>query len=138
MKIWRVLVMGMCLVLMSAAAVLADDAVSEEGGIGSLVWEFLNSPMGISAVVFVLSFILGKIFTKKPKWKTYVERYRPLILQAVKMAERAIPDDVEDRGLARLNSALNYVLKVESKLDQKVLRSAISAVHAEAETNKNI
>ena len=99
----------------------------------ALLLAALQSPMAITVVAFVLSFVIGKIFTAKPKWKVYADKYRPLIVSAIKKAEKEIPDDTENKSLARLDTALKYVIAVEAKLDAESLKEAITTVHAEIE-----
>jgi len=122
--------------------VVKKGVTEEEGSsIMPLIWSFLNSPVGVSAVVFVLSFILGKVFTAKPKWKALILKFGPSIMQAVKYAEKQIPDDTHNKGLERVNSALKYLITLQPKLKgiaEDDLKEAISAVHASAEANGNL
>lgn len=124
-------------------AEIVSPAVSPENSIslGENVWSFLNSSLGISIVVFILSFILGKIFTAKPKWKALVLKHGPSLMWAVKEAEKRIADDTPNKSLNRLDKALEYVIKLEPKL-AKVndinLKQALTAVHASAESNGNL
>lgn len=102
---------------------------------------FLNSSVGITAIGGIIVWILGKIFTAKPEWKVYYDKYQPLLISAVKQAEKAIPDDTPNKGLARLDFALKYVLTIDGTLvnaNQKALKDALTAVHAEAEAAENI
>ncbi len=116
--------------------------VAETGpSLGQNVWAFLNSSLGVSVVVFVLSFILGKIFTAKPKWKALVLKYGPSLMSAVKEAEKRIDDDTPNRSLNRLDKALEYVIKLEPglvKVKDEELKKALTAVHASAEANGNL
>jgi len=126
-----------------AAEVVADsagEAVATPSD-GFSIWGFLNSNIGVSIVVFILSFILGKIFTSKPKWKALVLKYGPSIMRAIKTAEKKIPDSTENKGLARLDEALKYLIEIEPKLKVVAdgdLKTAISAVHSSAEANGNL
>lgn len=106
--------------------------------IGSLVWTFLNSPIGLSVVSLLLAFVLGKVFTKKPAWRAYADKYRPMLLLAIKQAEKQIPNDVVDVGARRMDAALKYILALESRVPTPVLKDAITAVHAEAEAVGNL
>lgn len=110
----------------------------ETPGIGSLVWTFLNSPLGISLVSMALIVLVGKILAKKPAWKVYADKYRPLIIAAIKQAEKAIPDDTPNASMKRLDSALKYVLMLNARLDSGILSQAITALHAEAEASGNV
>lgn len=116
----------------------------EAAGFGSLLWTFANSPLGIALVSLAAATLIGRVLTKKPEWKRYVEKYKPTLIQAVKMAEKAIPDDVPEAGMKRLDLALRYVLNLFDaaervpKLDEAVLAQALTAVHAELETGANL
>lgn len=119
-----------------------DPVSSEEGlSVGNLIWGFMNSSVGISVVVFILSVIAGKIFTAKPKWKKYIIKYGPQIMQAVKVAEKKIPDDTKNKGLGKLDTALGYLIEIEPKLKNAKevdLKQALTAVHAKAESSGNL
>jgi hypothetical protein len=114
-----------------------DEGVS----FGSGLWTFLNSPLGVSVVAFILSILVGKVFTAKPKWKSYVLKYGPSLMQAVKTAEKKIPDGTDNKGLSRLDEGLKYLLELEPKLKgamESDLKQALTAVHASAEKNGNL
>lgn len=102
------------------------------------IWTFLNSPFGISMVVFALSSLVGKTLLKKPEWRKYVDQYEPLILSVIKRVEKEIPDNTPNAGAARLDLALKYILRVHGNLSQDVLREAITVIHSKAETNGNL
>jgi len=121
-----------------AAEAVAESASISGPGVGALIWTFVNSPLGLSANGFILVFLLGKMFTAKPKWKVYADKYKPLLIAAVKKAEKEIDDDCANRSLLRLDVAMKFILAVDSKLDHSALKDAITAVHAEAEKDKNI
>jgi len=147
--IWLILII-MCMI---PVGVLAQEAVettevvsksvSEAEGMSfkEIIWDFLNSSLGVSVVAFILTFILGKIFTAKPKWKQIVLQYGPMLMRAVKTAEKQIPDDTSNAGLSRLDAALKYLLEMEPALigvQPAALVQALTAVHASAETNGNL
>jgi hypothetical protein len=120
-------------------ALESPNSSSNEGSFGKGVWAFLNSSVGVSVVIFILSFVLGKIFTHKPKWKNIVLKYGPSLMQAVKMAEKKIPDDTDSKGKARLDAALKYVIELEPKLkESESLKKALATVHANAESHGNL
>ena len=107
----------------------------------SAVWEFVNSPLGVSCVVAVLTFVLGKIFTAKPEWKKLVLEHGPRLMEAVKWAEKQIPDDTPNPGLSRLDVALKYVVELVPKLgkvNESAVKEALTAVHTSAESNGNL
>ena len=138
-RCWALLI-ALCMILLpvvGVTALLADDS-ADGSGIGSMIWTFLNSPMGLTIVGAVLAFILGKIFTAKPTWQVYLNKYKPMLIEAVKKAEKAIPDSTANAGLARLDEALKFMLAVNNKLDEASLKKAITAVHSEIELGGNI
>lgn len=144
MRCFRLLFMA--LVMVMVAPVLAGEAapvVTEAGrpGIMETILGFLNSSVGVTAIGGIIVWILGKVFTAKPEWKVYYDKYQPLLISAVKQAEKAIPDDTENKGLKRLDFALKYVLTIEGSLanaNPNALKDALTAVHADAEAKENI
>ena len=107
----------------------------------AMIWAFLNSPTGLLIVGTILAFILGKIFTAKPAWKTLALKYGPSLMSAVKQAEKAIPDGTPNKSLARLDAALKFVIALEPKLafvNAADVKAAITAVHTQAESNDNL
>jgi hypothetical protein len=100
----------------------------------ALIWTFLNSPIGMTLVVSALGAILGKIYLSKPLWK----KYEGVVISAVKMAEKAVPDGSENKAVARTDAALKYIIKVLEESGKKVkskeiaeLTSGIAIVHDE-------
>ena len=89
----------------------------------SLLWSVVNSPVGIAAVAAVLVYLLGRLYAARPAW----QQYEGAIISAVKWAEKEIPDDVPNKGLARLNAALQYVLRVYQETEGKRASPAVSA-----------
>ena len=108
----------------------------------SVLWSALNSPMGITAVAGVVLYLLNRLYAAKPAWA----QYEGAIISAVRFAEKEIPDDVPNKGLARLNAALQYVLKVYQEVEgkrapervQAELKEGIQIVHAELEAAGNL
>ncbi|MHA1344972.1 MAG: hypothetical protein ACTSO3_01095 [Candidatus Heimdallarchaeaceae archaeon] len=124
------------LVTEPVTAVVEEDKGSS---FGKNLWLFLNSPIGLSVIAFILTLIGGKIFTAKPKWKSLVLKYGPQLMQAVKLAEKKITTD--SGGLSRLDDALEYIIKLEPKLakvDSEDIKKALTTVHAKAEASGNI
>ena len=80
--------------------------------IALLILNALNTPAGIAILVSILTIILNAILKSKPEWA----KYEGTILQAVKMAEKAIPADTENKGLKRLDFALEIVIKAFEEL----------------------
>jgi len=73
-----------------------------------LVWAALTTPVGITAMAGLLLWALNRRYAAKPTGK----RFEGTIISAVKFAEQEIPDDTENKGLARLDAAFRYVLRV--------------------------
>ena len=72
------------------------------------VIEILNMPIVITLLGGLLLMVLDKLHAAKPKWA----RFEGAILAAIKRAEKHIPNDTPNKSLARLNSALQYVVEV--------------------------
>lgn len=74
------------------------------------VWTFLNSGIGFtlvwSAMVGFFIFLASKFNPLQEKWK----QYEGSIITGIKLAEKQIPDDTPNSGLAKLDSALRFVL----------------------------
>ena len=120
-----------------AAEEVAETA-PEGPGAGDMIWTFLNSEVGITIVGFILVIVAGKVFTAKPQWKVYADKYRPQVVTAIKWAEKQIPDDHENKSVERFNAALKFLLSVNAKFNQDALKETITAVHAEMEKDGNV
>jgi type II secretory pathway component PulL len=98
-----------------------------------IIWTVLNSPAAITAIAGVLIFALNKVYAKKPIWR----QYEGLFTQAVKMAEKAVPDDSKNKSVRRLDAALKYVNKVLAEYKIKTsdadVINGIEIIHAEQE-----
>lgn len=81
----------------------------------SLLWDFVNSPIGMMLVASGVLFLLNMLYAKKPLWR----KFEGTIIAAVKMAEKAIPDDTENKSAKRLDEALRYVLKVHREMTNR-------------------
>lgn len=84
----------------------------------SLIWAVANSPLGITIISAVVIFLLGKVFTAKPEWEKTFIQYRGLFFDAVRAAEKAIPDTTENKSAAKADAALKYLLKIEPGLSR--------------------
>ncbi len=108
----------------------------------NVVWSFLNSAVGIMLVAGAVAWLLKKLYDKKPDWK----KYEGAIIEAVKNAEKIIPDDTPNKSFARLNAALQYVLKIHAEVNGQPateaevaeIKEGIRIVHAELEANGNL
>ena len=105
------------------------------------LWATINTPAGITLLATVMILLINKWL--KPLW----EKYRGTITQAIKFAEKAIPDDTTNAGLARFDWALKYALKViaesenttADKIPLKVvnaLKEGINIVHDQLESEE--
>ena len=74
------------------------------------VWTFLNSGIGFAiiwaAMVGFFIFLASKFNPLQEKWK----QYEGSIITGIKLAEKQIPDDTPNAGLAKLDAALRFVL----------------------------
>jgi len=72
------------------------------------VWTFLNSGIGFAIIwaAMVFIFLASKFNPLQEKWK----QYEGSIITGIKLAEKQIPDDTPNSGLAKLDSALRFVL----------------------------
>ncbi len=107
-----------------------------------LIWKGLNSPVLIALLAAAVLWGLNKLYAAKPAWA----RWEGTIIEAIKAAEKAIPDDTPNRALSRMNSAMRYVLNVYKEMrgrDAKpsevaALREGINIVHAKLEAGGNL
>lgn len=106
------------------------------------IWTFLNSPIGLTIAGALLLMVLGWIARKKPQWQQYEGR----IIEAIKWAEKAIPDDTPNKGAQRLDAALGYVVRLyvrargtePPKALIHSIREGIPIVHAQLEAGGNL
>lgn len=99
---------------------LAQDVVVTvaQDSILPLLWAFANSPLGISLVSGVILWLLSKIVTAKPSYLKYYNQYRGLFFDAVRHAERTIPDNTQSSAGAKADLALKYLLELEPTLNK--------------------
>jgi hypothetical protein len=108
----------------------------------TVLWTVLNSPAGIAALAGLILWGLNRLYAAKPLW----QQYEGAIISAVKFAEKEIPDDVPNKGLERLDTALKYVLQVYAETEgrrasaqvEANLKEGIQITHAELEANGNL
>lgn len=105
------------------------------------IWEYLNTPLAITVIGSIVAFLLSKLWTAKPAW----QKYEGTIIAAIKSAEKAVPDDSENKSVKRLDEALKYVLKIYESQNGKAteetkqeLKEGIQIVHNKLETEKTI
>lgn len=125
-------------------SLLLAQAAPEAGAwslIGAVLWAFLNSPLGVTLVSAVVVAILGKLWTAKPEWQKLLTENRGHFFDAVRFAEKAIPDDTQGSAAAKADAALKYLLRLEGPLSQgpfsqassSDLKQALIAAHAQVE-----
>ena len=98
----------------------------------------LNTPAGIAAIAGIFLFPVIRRYTSRPSW----QKYEGAIIAGIRFAEKQIPDDVENKGLARLDAALRYVLNVRREMNRRSakpsevadLRQGIQIMHNKLET----
>ncbi len=103
------------------------------------VWTFLNSPLGITAVAALVLYLLKKARERYPAWMDY----EGAIVEAVKFAEKQIPDNHPSRAAARFDAALRYVLRIydevngaaPKKIVVESLKEGVRVKHAELEAS---
>lgn len=103
--------------------------------------EFLQSPLGITIIAMIFLAVAFVVRLWRPGWYRAAARHKGLIINAVKMAEKTIPNDTRNAGLRKADVALNVFLRgyeeafgrsPSSKLVKRV-REAMPVVHAELE-----
>lgn len=107
-------------------------AEEQAGGAGTLVWAFVNSPVGVAIVVAILSAILGVVFKRKPEWQEIFESNRGNFFDAVRHAESAIPDNATNKAAQKTDVALKFLLKLEPGLAKNKtanLKRALTEAH---------
>ena len=105
------------------------------GNILETIWSILNSPAGIAAIAGLILWLLNRLYAAKPAWA----KFEGAIISGIKYAEKQIPDDASNKGLARLDAALRYVLKVYQEANKRpastkeiaAFKDGISIVHNE-------
>lgn len=75
-------------------------------GIASEFGTHLWSSAGIATVIGALLWFARSLFGNTPKWAAF----EGAIIEAVRLAEKVIPDDAENKSVRRLNSALVRVI----------------------------
>jgi hypothetical protein len=109
-------------------------------------WVFLNSPVGITVVGSIALFAMNRAITAKPAWKRYLDQYAGTFVAAIKWAEKAVPDDCQDKSVRRLDAALKYFLVVYTQTTGKtptpalelIIKEALQVKHAELEAGPEI
>jgi hypothetical protein len=103
------------------------------------IWNLLNSPAVITAIAGVVLWLLNRLYAKKPLWA----QFEGTLIEAVRFAEKAVPDDAESKAVRRLDAALKYVLKIYEGMKSRPatpneideIKDGIRIVHNELDTN---
>lgn len=80
-----------------------------------MLWNLMNTPMGITFSGFIILFIINKIFGAKPAWA----KYEGWVISAIKFAEKAVDDKTENAGLEKADKALKYFIDAYTKAKGK-------------------
>ena len=107
-----------------------------------VLWTVLNSPAGIAALAGLILWALNRLYAARPEWR----QYEGTIIAAIKFAEKEIPDDLPNKSLERLDTALKYVLQVYAQTNGRSatpqveanLKEGIQVTHATLEANGNL
>jgi hypothetical protein len=106
--------------------------------VGSMLWALLNSPVGVTVVGGVLVWVLGLLFTRQPTWESVFVKYRGQFFDAVRHAEKAIPDG-QGEASGKVDAAMKFLLQMEPSLaryKEKDLKHALAEAHAEVEAKE--
>ena len=80
--------------------------------------KFLNSGIGFALVwagmVGLFMWLASKFNPFQEKWKAW----EGSIITGIKLAEKQVPDDTPDAGLAKLDAALRFVLKAYAEANK--------------------
>lgn len=85
----------------------------EEGMKMETVLAILSNPSVVAIMISILVVLLRALFTRQTKWKEYVG----YAIQAVRYAEKQIPDDTPNAGMKRFDQALKHVLQVWERVE---------------------
>ena len=108
---------------------------------------FFNSPTGF-AVIWAL--MVGFFIFLASKFNPFVkawEKYEGSIISGIKLAERQIPDDTPNAGMAKLDSALRFVLKAYAEANNgkqppakliEEIKQGIQIKHIDLERSGNL
>ena len=93
------------------------------------IWGVVNSPVAITAVAAIVAAVIARVAFLQGVW----EKYSGVAMAAVRMAERAVPKDAENKSVQKLGFALKYLVdlftetegRVPTPAEQLELRNAI-------------
>jgi len=72
------------------------------------VWTLLNSPAIVTGIAGIVLWLLNRLYARKPLW----QQFEGVIIEAVRLAEKAVPDESENKAVRRFDEALKYVIKI--------------------------
>ena len=115
------------------------------------MWEqilnFLLQALQADAVVAFIALTLapwvaGKVFAKWPKARKFYDQYKGEMVRIVKLVETEIPDDTDNQHLKRADLALQYIIRLIEKRENRTLTEAekselsndLNEVHYEVES----
>lgn len=104
----------------------------------------VQSDAFVALMVGVFGIIISKGYAKVmqggsdyEKYQGYMSTVRPYLIEAIKMAEKTIPDDYPNKAIAKADYALRIAVKLlsDNKLPTvpELLRQAINDVHSDVE-----
>ena len=101
------------------------------------LWALVNSPVGVSAVATFALWLVNKLYAAKPEWQAY----EGALIQAVRWAEKEIPDESENKYLKRADTALRYALDAYERMNgqranarmREQLAQGLEVVHSDLE-----
>ena len=101
------------------------------------VWALMNSPVGVSVVASIALWMVNKVYAAKPEWQAY----EGALIQAVRWAEKEIPDEADNKYLRKADLALQYALKAYERMNgyragdrmREQLAQGVEVVHADLE-----
>ena len=97
----------------------------------------LESPAVQTAVIGAIAWSFIKLFERKTEWA----KYKGYIIAAVKWAEKAVPDNAENKSLRRMDEALKRFIQLYEAAEKTApsanvldaVRAQISVVHDQLE-----
>ena len=104
-----------------------------------LIISIATSDAVTGLVVMVAGWVLAKLYAKMPRFESFMSKYKGEIIRVVKIVEHEIPDGSPNKGVRRLDIALQQLIRFIESAEQRrlsskevaVVRAAISEVHNE-------
>lgn len=107
-----------------------------------IILTLLNSEIALAAIAAIAAFLIARLFTTHPTWAPY----EGLMITAIKLAEKMIPDDMPNTAMGRANAAMLEFVKQYQRVynaspsDALLLdvRANMPLIHAELERHGNL